>query len=46
MGSPNYDDKHGNWEYLIRTRDLDGDELHIKIAVHPKENRFEVITRW
>jgi len=43
---PNYDTAHKNWEYLIRTHDLDGAELHIKIAVFPGESRFEVITRW
>jgi hypothetical protein len=46
VDSPNYDDEHNNWEYLIRTQDLDGNELYIKIAVYPQENRFEVITRW
>jgi len=43
---PNYDDGHGNWEYLIKTVDIEGEELHIKIAAFPSEKRFEVITRW
>ena len=43
---PDYDAAHGNWEYLIRTQDLEGQELHIKIAVFPRQNRVEVITRW
>jgi hypothetical protein len=43
---PNYDPKHKNWEYLIRTVDLDGEELHVKIAVYPGGDGFEVITRW
>lgn len=44
--APNYDPEHGNWEYLIKTQDLDGNELHIKIAVQSQLNRLEVITRW
>ncbi len=43
---PNYDAAHKSWEYLIKTEDLDGNELHIKIAVFPQEGRLEVITRW
>ena len=43
---PNYDDEHRNWEYLIRTVDVEGDELHIKIAAFPSEKRIEIITRW
>jgi hypothetical protein len=35
-----------NWEYLIRTTDLDGKELHIRIAVFPTAGRLKVITRW
>ena len=42
----NYDDEHRNWEYLIRTVDVEGDELHIKIAAFPAEKRIEIITRW
>jgi hypothetical protein len=44
--SPDYDAKHKSWEYLIGTQDLDGDELHIKLAAYPNESRIEVITRW
>ncbi len=43
---PNYDDKHQTWEYLIRTVDIEGRELHIKIAVIPTHKRIEIITRW
>jgi len=43
---PDYDAKYGCWEYLIRTVDIGGDELHVKIAVHAQVGRFEVITRW
>lgn len=43
---PNYDEIHGNWEYLIRTVDIEGDDLHIKIAVVPETKRIEIITRW
>jgi len=43
---PDYDEDHRNWEYLIRTVDIDGDELHIKLAAYPAHKRFEIITRW
>ena len=43
---PNWDDAHKNWEYLIKTKDVEGDELRLKIAVFPEEGRFTVITRW
>lgn len=44
--APNYDTQHKTWEYLIKTKDLEGNDLHIKLAVFPQQNRFEVITRW
>ncbi len=43
---PNYDAEHRSWEYLIKTVDIEGNELHLKIAANPAEKRFEVITRW
>jgi hypothetical protein len=44
--TPDYDPAHESYEYLIRTVDVEGDELHIKLAAFPDEKRFEVITRW
>jgi len=43
---PNYDEKFENWEYLIRTFDIEGVELHLKIAVDLRYQRFEVISKW
>jgi hypothetical protein len=45
---PNWDDspKHKTWEYLIKTVDVDQEELHLKIAVYPNENRLKVITKY
>lgn len=43
---PNYDHEHRSWEYLIRTEDVEGNELHIKVAAFPRRNRLVVITRW
>ncbi len=43
---PNFDQEHNTWEYLIRTVDIEGDELHLKITVDEKSKRFEVITKW
>jgi hypothetical protein len=45
-GQPNYDEGHEAWEYLIRTVDVEGTELHIKIAATPSNKRIEIITRW
>ena len=28
-GAPEYDEKHGEWKYTIRTVDLEGEELHV-----------------
>ncbi len=44
--APNYDDEHRSWEYLIKTVDIERDELHIKIAAFPAQKRIEIITRW
>ena len=41
-----YDPKHKNWKYLIKTKDIEGDELHILIAADPKRTRIKEITRW
>jgi hypothetical protein len=43
---PDYDEEHQGWEYLIRTVDIEGDELHLKIAAHPHDKRIEIVTRW
>ena len=43
---PNYDEEHGSWEYLIKTVDVEGQELHIKLAAYPGDKRIEIITRW
>jgi hypothetical protein len=45
-GHPNYDAEHRKWEYLIRTVDTEGQELHLKIAATPADKRIEIITRW
>ena len=45
-GDPDYDDEFESWEYLIQTWDIEGEELHLKIAVSLEYQRFEVITKW
>jgi hypothetical protein len=42
---PDYDSEHQSWEYLIRTVDIEGEELHLKIAVDMRCQRFEVISK-
>jgi hypothetical protein len=43
---PDYDGEFKSWEYLIQTWDIEGEELHLKIAVNAEFHRFEVITKW
>jgi hypothetical protein len=43
---PNWDDEHESYEYLIRTVDIEGEELTIKFAIYPEEKRVKVITAW
>jgi len=43
---PDWDEDFENWEYLIQTWDMEGEELHLKIAVNSEYQRFEVITKW
>jgi len=43
---PNYDEEHRKWEYLIKTVDIEGQDLHIKICATPADKRIEIITRW
>lgn len=44
--SPNWDDEHQSWEYLIGTTDIEGEELHIKVAAFPQDKRIAIVTRW
>ena len=43
---PNYDEEHRCWEYLIQTKDIEGDELEVKVAALPDYKRIIIITRW
>ena len=43
---PDFDTVHNTWEYLIRTKDVEGNELEIKLAAYPDYNRIRIITRW
>jgi hypothetical protein len=44
--TPDYDSEHENYEYLVKTMDIEGHELHIKLAAYPSEKRIGIITRW
>jgi hypothetical protein len=44
--TPDWDDEHASYEYLIRTVDIEGEELTIKLAAYPREKRIKVITAW
>ena len=43
---PNFDTDHKNWEYEIKTVDLEGVELHLKIASGPVDGTVIVITKF
>jgi hypothetical protein len=43
---PVWNAEKGQWKYLIKTVDIEGEELHVLIATIPQYKRFEVITRW
>ena len=43
---PDYDSKHRNWEYLIKTCDLEGVELHLKVAPNVVDGTIKVITKF
>ena len=41
-----YDDRRDEWKYYLKTRDIEGDVLHVVIAVSLRKRRFKVITKW
>jgi hypothetical protein len=43
---PNYDAEHRNWEYQIKTVDIEGVELGLKIAPNPTDGTVIVITKF
>ena|SRR5258708_38578464 len=43
---PDWDVEHQNWEYLIGTVDIEGDELTVKVGAYPDEKRIRIITAW
>jgi hypothetical protein len=43
---PDYDARHKNWEYLIKTVDIEGVELDLKIAPNPADGTIIVITKF
>jgi hypothetical protein len=43
---PDFDDTHKNWEYEIKTVDIEGVELHLKIAPRVDDGTVLVITKY
>ena len=43
---PDYDAEHKNWEYKIKTVDIEGDELCLKIAPNPSDGTVIVVTKF
>ena|ERR1700756_1196593 len=46
LESSEFNEEHEEWKYLIKTIDIEGEELHLLIAVDEKSKRFEVISKW
>jgi hypothetical protein len=46
VSPPDYDKEHNSWEYLIKTCDLDGVELHLKVVPGPADGTVKVITKF
>lgn len=44
--TPDYDEDHGSWEYEIKTVDIEGEELHLKVAPIPSDGVVWVITKF
>jgi len=44
--APDWDDRHRSWEYKLSGRDIEGDELVLKIAVNVELNRIDIITKY
>ena len=44
--APDYDSAHKNWEYKIKTVDIDDVELFLKIAPDPSAGTVLVITKF
>lgn len=41
-----FNPKFGQWKYQIFTEDIEGDDLTIVVAVDPRNEFFEVVSRW
>ena len=46
VGFPDYDKNHHNWEYLIKTCDLEGDELQLKIVPNVADGTVKIVTKF
>jgi hypothetical protein len=44
--SPDFDTVHKMWEYEIKTVDIEGIELHLKICPNPVDGTVIVITKY
>ena len=46
LESTEYDEKHKNWKYRIKTKDVEGDDLTILLTASQETLSVKVITRW
>jgi hypothetical protein len=44
--APDWDNDHNNWEYLVKTVNIEGDALEVKLAALPEFNKIVVVSRW
>lgn len=43
---PEFSEEFREWKYAIKTVDVEGDELHVVIAVSLANQRFTVVSKW
>lgn len=41
-----FDARRDEWRYYLKTTDIEGETLHVIIAVSLRNRRFKVITKW
>jgi hypothetical protein len=44
VGSPEWDDVHGNWKYRVKGEDLDGDDLTSLTVIIEEDATLRIIT--
>jgi hypothetical protein len=43
---PNYSADHNNWQYKIKTLDVEGEELHLIVSPRSSDGTLRIITKY